>query len=152
MHPLNLPSFEVRLRESDGKTTEVFDPLRKKFVKLTPEEWVRQHMLNYMTAYLNFPPSLIGVEVRLKYNGMRKRSDIVAYDRNGEPLLVVECKAPSVTLTQDVIYQIAMYNSALMGKYLVVSNGLVHYSCRLDPGDAQWIYLAEIPDFARICS
>ncbi len=152
MHPLNLPSFELRLREGAGKTTEVFDPLRKKFVKLTPEEWVRQHMLNYLTAHRNFPPSLIGVEVLLKYNNLIKRSDIVAFDRKGDPLLVVECKAPSVSLTQDVFYQIAMYNHALSGKFLVVSNGLVHYSCQMDPDSSRWTYLTEIPDFTKICS
>jgi type I site-specific restriction-modification system R (restriction) subunit len=152
MHPLNLPSFDIRLREGSGKTTEVFDPLRKKFVKLTPEEWVRQHMLNYLIVYRNFPPSLIGVEVRLKYNNLKKRSDIVAFDRKGEPLLIVECKAPSVTLTQDVFYQIAMYNHALSGKFLVVSNGLSHYSCHLVANNTKWTYLPEIPDFTQICS
>ncbi len=152
MHPLNLPSFDIRLRQGARKTTEVFDPLRKKFVKLTPEEWVRQHMLNYLTVHRNFPASLIGVEVLLIYNTMRKRSDIVAFDRKGDPLLVVECKAPSVTLTQDVFYQIAMYNHALSGKYLVVSNGLSHYSCHLDANSSKWIYLTEIPDFTQICA
>jgi hypothetical protein len=151
MQPLNLPSFDIRLREGTGKRMEVFDPLRKKFVKLTPEEWVRQHMVNYMTQHRSFPPSLIGVEVRLRYNSLKKRSDIVAFDRNGEPLLVVECKAPSVELTQEVIYQIAMYNRALAGRYLVVSNGLVHYICQLDSAGSTWSYLTEIPDFNRIC-
>jgi len=151
MKPLNLPSFELRLREGAGKNTEVFDPLRRKFVRLTPEEWVRQHMLNFLTVHRHFPPSLIGVEVLLMYNRMRKRSDIVSFDRQGNPLLVVECKAPSVQITQDVFYQLAMYNHALSGKYLVVSNGIVHYTCQMDPDASRWRYLDEIPDFAQIC-
>lgn len=152
MYALNLPSFELRLREGSGKTTEVFDPVRKKFIKLTPEEWVRQHLLNYLIVHRHFPSGLIGVEVLLNYNNLRKRSDIVAFNRQGEPLLVVECKAPSVELNQDVFYQIAMYNRALSGKYLVVSNGLVHYSCQIDPDSSAWTYLTEIPDFTQICS
>lgn len=152
MLALNLPPFDLRLRENPGQASEVFDPLRKKFVRLTPEEWVRQHMLNYLIVHRNFPPSLIGVEVRLKYNSLRKRSDIVAFDTTGEPLLVVECKAPSVTLTQDVFYQIAMYNKALSGKYLVVSNGMVHFACHMDPEISGWRYLTEIPEFNQICT
>ena len=151
MDALNLPPYEPRIREGTGKTTEVFDPLRKKFVKLTSEEWVRQHMVNYLTVHRNFPSSLIGIEVPVKYNLLRKRSDIVAFDRNGDPLLLVECKATSVTLTQDVFYQIAMYNRALSGKYLVVTNGLVHYCCQMDRTGSRWIYLDEIPDFNQIC-
>lgn len=151
MHVLNLPSFELRFREGSGNTTEVFDPVRKKFVKLTPEEWVRQHLLNYLIFHRHFPSGLIGVEVLLNYHDLRKRSDIVAFDRQGEPLLVVECKAPTVALNQDVFYQIAMYNRALSGKYLVVSNGLVHYSCQIDTDHSIWRYLNEIPDFTQIC-
>lgn len=152
MHALNLPSFDLRTRENQGKKPEIFDPVRKKFVRLTPEEWVRQHLLNYLIEYRHFPPGLLGVEVLLNYNTLRKRSDIVAYDRDGRPLLVAECKAPSVMLTPEVFYQIAMYNRALTGKYLVVSNGVNHYSCRLSADETSWTYLREIPDYTQICS
>lgn len=151
MQTLNLPSFEYRLREGARGSAEIFDPLRKKFVKMTPEEWVRQHMLNYLTAHRGYPPSLIGVEVRLNYHSLKKRSDIVVFDRSGDPLLLVECKAPSVPVTRDVFYQVAMYNRSLAGKYLVLSNGLVHHACVVEPGNPGWRYLTEIPDFTHIC-
>lgn len=151
MHPLNLPSFEYQLREGTRGGAMIFDPLRKKFVKLIPEEWVRQHILNYLTVYLSFPPSLIGVEVLLQYNQLNKRSDIVAFGKQGEPLLVVECKAPTVALTEKVFYQIAMYNRTLSAKYLVVSNGVDHIVCQMNSDKSDWNFLPEIPNFNQIC-
>ena len=133
MTPLDLPPFEYRLREAEGKRW-IFDVIRKKFVVLTPEEWVRQHVVNYLTAHLNYPRALLRIEGGLSYNQLAKRSDIVVYDRAGGPWMVVECKAPALKLNQLVINQAATYNHTLRAKYVVVTNGVGHVICAIDDG------------------
>jgi predicted type IV restriction endonuclease len=147
MKALNLPSITARIRESKTGKQEIFDEIRKKFVRLTPEEWVRQHFLQYMILYLGFPASLIVVEAAIIYNGMKKRFDILTYLADGNPFLVVECKAPSVEITQAVFDQVAMYNMTLAVNYLVVTNGLTHYSCHIDHPAKRYTFLKEIPKY-----
>jgi len=143
--PLDLPRFEYRLREAEGKRW-IFDAIRKKFVVLTPEEWVRQHVVNYLTVHLNYPRTLLRIEGGLSYNQLAKRSDIVVYDRTGGPWMVVECKAPAVKLSQQVIHQAAAYNHTLKAKYVVVSNGVAHVVCALENGKVS--FLENWPEFS----
>jgi len=147
MGPLQLPAIKARIREGKGSRKEIWDDFRKKYVSLTPEEWVRQHILHYLVTVKHYPASLIGVEVPLKVNNLMKRCDILACDRLGNPLLLVECKAPEVQISQDVFNQVAMYNSTFTGQYLVVTNGLVHYACMIDHANRRWSFLDDIPDF-----
>lgn len=130
MTPLDLPPFEYRLREAEGKRW-IFDSVRKKFVALTPEEWVRQHIVNYLVAHLHYPRTLLRIEGGLTYNQLAKRSDIVVYDRAGGPWMVVECKAPMLKLSRQVIHQAAAYNATLRARYVAVTNGLAHVVCEV---------------------
>jgi type I site-specific restriction endonuclease len=142
--PLNLPHAEFRVRE-DGNERQIFDAIRKRFVALTPEEWVRQNFLNFLVNERKYPASLIGVEMLVRLNEMSQRADIVVYQRNGKPWLIVECKAPTVTLDEDVFYQAARYNSQLRVPYIALTNGLEHY-CLFFNGKS-FDYLADLPDF-----
>jgi hypothetical protein len=148
--PLNLPAYEPRIREQVLGKPEIFDPVRRKFVRLTPEEWVRQHFLNYLIAHKGYPASLIAVEASLKYNRLVKRSDILVYGPDGKPLLVVECKAPEVEITQAVFDQVAMYNMSLLVGFVVVSNGLEHFACRINHENNSYSFLKEIPDYGAL--
>lgn len=151
MQTLNLPVVDFRIRESDSKK-EIFDRVRKKFVALTSEEWVRQHFVTYLIEAKNVPASLIGVEVPMNVNRLRKRGDIVVYLKSGKPGLIVECKAPEVRITQEVFEQVARYNMALHVEYLVVTNGLEHFSCRIDHPTSTYTFLKEIPDYNEMQS
>lgn len=150
LQPLNLPSFDVRVRETEDGKPGIFDIIRKKYVTLTPEEWVRQHFIHFMINSLGFPASLIVVEAALTYNRMRKRFDAVAYGPAGKPLLILECKAPAVTITQAVFDQAAMYNMTLKVNYLLVTNGMTHYACRIDHQAGTFSFLDSMPRFADI--
>jgi hypothetical protein len=125
MFALNLPEFDVNLKKSEGKIW-IFDGIRKKFVVLTPEEWVRQHLVQYFINQLKYPRSLIQIERGLQYNQLQKRSDFVVFDRQGNPWLIVECKSPEVKLDQKSVNQVAVYNAEVKAKYVAVSNGLKH--------------------------
>ena len=146
MKELNLPGVELRIRINKGKS-EVFDVVRKKHVSLTAEEWVRQHFLHFLIIQKKVPPSLIAIETSIKYNRLSKRCDVVVYDRKGQPVLIVECKAPEIQISQDVFHQVAMYNMTLKVKYLVVTNGLEHYSCAIDHEKRSFQFLKDVPDF-----
>ncbi|MEW6470535.1 MAG: type I restriction enzyme HsdR N-terminal domain-containing protein [Bacteroidota bacterium] len=146
MERLNLPAYPFRIK-NDGKKTQIFDSVRKKFVTLTPEEWVRQHFINYLVTEKKVPASLIAVEMGLKYNTLRKRSDIVIYDNAGSPVLIVECKTPDVKITQDTFDQAARYNMALKVKYIVVTNGLTHYFCQIDHKNRSYFFLKDLPPY-----
>ncbi|MCK9204512.1 MAG: type I restriction enzyme HsdR N-terminal domain-containing protein [Bacteroidales bacterium] len=150
MHPLNLPTITPRVRSLETGTKEIFDPFRKKFVRLTPEEWVRQHFLGFMVDQLGYPASLIVVEASLIFNRMTKRFDILAYTTTGKPCLVVECKAPSIAITQHVFDQVAMYNMTLTVNYLVVTNGLTHFACSIDHQKRTYGFLKEIPAYKEV--
>ena len=131
MLALNLPGFAPKVAEKDGKRT-IFDPVRQKYVALTPEEWVRQHFVNYLITRKSYPKELLANEVLVKLNGTSKRCDTVAYNRFLEPLVIVEYKAPHINITNTVFDQIARYNMVLRVEYLIVSNGLNHYCCKID--------------------
>jgi hypothetical protein len=141
---LNFPAYKFQIAEKDGKLS-VFDPVRKKYVVLTPEEWVRQHAIQYLATEKNVPLSLIRVESEIRLYQTKKRFDIAVYDRNGIALLVVECKAPSVPLTQEVLDQAVRYNLTLKVGWLMLTNGLQHIVCRVDPESGSVSMNAELP-------
>jgi predicted type IV restriction endonuclease len=146
MFKLNLPSFEHRIRQQEGKLM-IFDSIRKKYVVLTPEEWVRQHFVNFLLSEKRYPRSLISVERGLTYNDMPRRSDIVLHDRSARPWLLVECKSPQVKINQDTFRQIAVYNTRLGARYLAVTNGMVHIFCEVDRQAGSVRYIEGLPDF-----
>lgn len=146
MHALNFPRYSFRFKNSENKIA-VFDVLRKKFVILTPEEWVRQHVVNFLLTEKKMPQSLLNVEKQLKVNQMLKRYDLLVYNPDGSIHLVVECKAASVPITQETFDQIARYNLALNAKYLMVTNGLQHYYCQMDYKQEKYHFLADLPEW-----
>ena len=148
MQKLNFPSYKFRLKNSENKTL-IFDQIRKKFVVLQPEEWVRQHCINYLIEEINCPKSLINVEKSLNLNGVKKRYDIVVYKPDGTLFLIVECKAPSITINQETFDQIARYHLSLKSDFLFVTNGINHYSCFIDFKNNSYQFLKEIPKFSR---
>lgn len=145
MEKLNLPEYSFQLRDSNRP--EIFDSLRRKFVALTPEEWVRQNFIQYLIQEKKFPSGLISVEKELVFNSMKRRTDIVVYDKNAKPLLIVECKASSVSISQLTFDQIARYNMVLKVKYLLVTNGISHYCCIMDYQQNSYSFLKEIPEY-----
>jgi hypothetical protein len=147
--PLNLPVYPLRLKDEAGLRW-VFDEVRKKFLVLTPEEWVRQHLVHFLIQQKQFPKSLIQLEGGLKYNGLQKRSDILVFNQLGEKILLAECKAPSVKITQDVFDQIARYNFVHRVQWLLVSNGLEHFCCKLDWETESYQFLPELPLFSQL--
>lgn len=129
---LNFPAYSPRLQKSAAGKAVIFDPVRRRFVTLTPEEWVRQHLLNYLIVIKSVPASLIAVEAPVRYNTLKKRSDIVVYGSSHKPLLIAECKAPEVPLSQDTLNQVLMYHASFSGRFLVLTNGMNHVYCRID--------------------
>ena len=143
---LNLPNVVLKTKLVEA-TTQVFDVVRKKYFKLTAEEWVRQHFIHYLNKDKNYPFGLMGVEQMIKYNNLKTRADIVLYNIDGIPNMIVECKAPNMNITQDTFDQIARYNFKLRVKYLVVTNGLQHFCCEMDYKKNQILFLKGIPNF-----
>ncbi len=137
MQLLNLPLCHVKVSEKDGKKY-IYDPLRRKYVAFTPEEWVRQHFVNYLVTVKSYPKERIANEVSIYVNGISKRCDTVVYDDYLQPLLIAEYKAPEIAITEEVFNQISRYNSALKVPYLIVSNGLKHYCCNMDYINMIW--------------
>jgi len=146
MQELNFPSYAFRLKSSENKTL-IFDIIRKKYVVLTPEEWVRQHVLRFLLEEKNYPASLIAVEKQLKIHTRTKRTDIVVYNTQGTPEVLIECKAPSVKITQDAFDQIARYNLTANSSYLMVTNGLSHFFCQIDAENETYVFLKDIPAY-----
>jgi len=147
MTVLNLPTYDFRIRELDSKR-QIFDAYRKKFVALTPEEWVRQNFARYLVEEKQFPGSLMAIEKGLQVAKRTKRTDIVIYSRSGNPLVIVECKAPEVKITPDVFDQIVRYNITLNANYLIVTNGLEHFCCQLSYTDNSYTFLKDIPEYS----
>lgn len=145
MLQLNLPSYEYRLRENFGKL-QIFDSIRKKYIQLTPEEWVRQHILNLLNNHLNYPSALTKVESGLKYNSRQKRTDVMVYAQDLSPLVLVECKAPDVPINQKVIDQLSVYNVECKAPLLIISNGVQTFAM-LCQNEGQTEMLKEIPPF-----
>ncbi len=148
MIKLNLPSFECELKTELGRVM-IFDPIRKKYIVLTPEEWVRQHFLNYLTQHLNYPKALVRIESGLTFNTLQKRSDIVVFDRNGNPWLLVECKSPQEKINNKTLNQVATYNTSLVAPYVAVTNGLVHFVFKIDRGQQSTSQLTDFPEYPK---
>lgn len=149
MFELNLPPFDVKI-SSEGEKKRIFDVIRRRYVALTPEEWVRQHFVHFLAEEKGYPLSLMANEVQLKLNGMSRRCDTVVYDRTLTPRVIVEYKAPTVEITQKVFDQISRYNRVLRVDYLIVSNGLTHYCCRIDYASQGYTFLPDIPKYEEI--
>lgn len=149
MLKLNLPTFDHKInRTRDG--LQIYDRLRRKFVALTPEEWVRQHFVEFIITHKGFPQSLIANEIGITLNNTRRRCDTVVYDNTATPLVIIEYKAPSVEITQATFDQIVRYNMVLQAKYLIVSNGLNHYCCSIDYTNQTYQFLKEIPSYSEL--
>jgi len=147
MDKLNLPPFHFKINEFENGV-HVYDIIRKKFVKLTPEEWVRQHLVHYLINELHYPKSLIKVETGLRYNRLLKRSDVLAYNRNGEPFLLAECKSSTTKLDDRTLGQVAAYNYSIGSEYLLATNGMIFLCCRPRDGDKiKW--LPKIPEYPK---
>lgn len=144
MQTLNLPAYDFRIRNS-GQSTEIFDCIRRKFVTLTPEEWVRQHFVRFMNEALGYPLSLMTLEKGLVVNKLQKRTDIVVHNRQGTAWMIVECKAPQVPVSPEVLYQASAYHEKLASRYVVVTNGLTHFCCEFVNGSFQ--FMKEMPAF-----
>lgn len=143
---LNLPPYPFRLTTKDEQLF-IFDELRKKHLVLTPEEWVRQHFIQFLVLEKKFPKSLIQIEGGLVLNQLQKRTDVVVYNRSGERIMIIECKAPSVKLSQAVFDQAARYNSVHQVKWLVITNGLAHCYATIDRERGQFSFLQDLPSF-----
>jgi hypothetical protein len=146
MERLNLPEYTFRTRTEKGKTL-IFDGIRKKFVMLTPEEWVRQNFVQFLKKEKHFPESLMALEKQIMVNGNQRRFDLLVYSRKGKPHLIAEFKAPGVKITQDTFDQVVRYNMALRVDRVVVSNGLQHFACEIDYATNSYSFLKEIPEF-----
>ncbi|MFT6066643.1 MAG: hypothetical protein ACJAYY_001730 [Paraglaciecola sp.] len=146
MQKLNLPSYHFKLKSSENKTL-IFDKLRKKYMVLTPEEWVRQHFVQFLIAEKKYPISLIALEKQLTINNRKKRTDILVFNSDGKHEIIVECKAPCIKITQNTFDQIARYNLKLKANYLIVTNGLEHFYCKMDFEKETYVFLKEIPDY-----
>ncbi|MEO9802334.1 MAG: type I restriction enzyme HsdR N-terminal domain-containing protein [Reichenbachiella sp.] len=144
MEELNLPKFRFKVRETQ-KGRDIWDEFRKKYVALTPEEWVRQHFVKFLNENLKYPKSLLKMEFEVRYNRLKKRPDIVAYNSLGEPFLIVECKAPGIRISNDTFQQVAVYNQTLRARYLVVTNGLEHFCCEQNLKTGTFQFLEKIP-------
>ncbi|WP_289044156.1 type I restriction enzyme HsdR N-terminal domain-containing protein [uncultured Olleya sp.] len=148
MQKLNFPTYSFRFKNSENKVS-IFDVIRKKFVILQPEEWVRQHCVHYLIEVKKYPISLINVEKELKVNDLKKRYDIVVFNTDGSIHLIVECKAPKIIIKQDTFDQIARYNLVLNATYLMVTNGINHYYCNMDFDAEQYHFLKDIPKYTK---
>ena len=149
MLALNLPSFAVKIQQRNGKSL-IFDPLRKKYVALTPEEWVRQHFTHFLTDHKGYPKGLLANEIQLDLNGTKKRCDTVPFNKDLSARMIVEYKAPHIAITQAVFDQITRYNMVLKVDYLIVSNGINHYCCKIDYQSMSYSFLPDIPSYTDL--
>ena len=141
-----MPIYKLKMKEI-GKKIYIFDEVRKKYLTLNQEEWVRQNFIQYLNKEKKFPLSLMGVEKVISYNSLKTRADIVVYDTQGLEIIIVECKSPEVKITQETFYQIAKYNSQLRVNFLIVTNGIKHYCCKRDYLNEKYDFIEEIPSF-----
>ncbi|MCA1965859.1 MAG: type I restriction enzyme HsdR N-terminal domain-containing protein [Flavobacterium sp.] len=148
MQKLNFPTYSFRFKNSENKVS-IFDEIRKKFILLSPEEWVRQHVVQFLLQDKKYPKSYINVEKLIKINDLSKRYDGVVFQPNGEIFLLIECKAPEVSISQQTFDQIARYNLVLKAKYLMVTNGLNHYFCQMDFENEKYVFLKELPEYSN---
>lgn len=146
MQKLNFQQYDFRFKNSENKVS-IFDEIRKKFIILTPEEWVRQHVVQFLLKEKKYPKSLINVEKVLKVNGLRKRYDAVVFNPDGSIQVLVECKAPEVKISQATFDQIALYNMTMKANFLMVTNGLNHYFCQMDFENEKYLFLSQLPEY-----
>src|SRR5665647_687853 len=146
MTQLNLPSYEFKTSHKDGRIL-IFDAFRRRWVKLNPEEWVRQHFVRYLVEEKQYPAALMAIEHSLQINRQDFRADAVVFSTSGKPLLIVECKAPEVKITQKVFDQIVRYNFQFQVDFLIVTNGLAHFCCKIDKANLTYEFLTEIPEY-----
>ena len=146
MLKLNFPTYTFRFKNSENKVS-IFDEIRKKFIILTPEEWVRQHVVQFLMIEKKYPKSLINVEKVLTVNGLRKRYDVVVFNSDGSKHILVECKAPEVKISQATFDQIARYNMTMQARFLNVTNGLSHFYCQMDFENEKYQFLRSLPDY-----
>ena len=151
MKQLQFPSYSFRFKNSENKVA-IFDEIRKKFIIITPEEWVRQHVVQFLLQDKKYPKSHINVEKLLKINDLNKRYDVVVYNPDGSIFILVECKAPEIKISQHTFDQIARYNMTLNAEYLMVTNGLNHYFCKMDYEIEKYDFLSELPEYQSLNS
>ena len=151
MESLNLPTYSFSLKSEEGRFW-IFDPVRRKYVLLTPEEWVRQNFLQYLVQEKDFPASLMAIEREFNFNRMKKRTDILVHNRQGEPVFLVECKAPAVPVTREVFDQIGLYNLNYNVPWLVVTNGMKHYCCKFVKEEGEYRFTDRIPAWSEVQS
>lgn len=149
MSQLNLPEYKYRIKKQNDKVF-IFDTQRKKYVALTPEEWVRQHFINFLIVHKGYPAALLAVEKQLEINGMKKRCDAILYDLDGRPQVILEFKAPQIPISQQTFDQVAVYNTKLKVDFLIISNGTTHYCCRINPENNCYDFFPEIPDHSTL--
>lgn len=149
MLSLNLPPYATKITVRDGKNA-IWDVIRRKYVALTPEEWVRQHFVHFLVDHKGYPQALMANEVAISLNGMSRRCDTVLYNRTLTPRMIIEYKAPHIPITQKVFDQICRYNLVFRVDYLIVSNGLSHYCCRMDYEHQSYRFLADIPEYSEL--
>lgn len=146
MQSLNLPSFDYKIKQIEDKSL-IFDLIRRKYLVLTPEEWVRQHLINLLINVLDYPKTLISVEGGLKYDKLQKRSDILVFDRESKPFLLIECKAPEVKLSQSTVRQASIYNARIGAPHLAISNGLQTFCFDIDHQTQEFSQRTDFPTF-----
>jgi type I site-specific restriction endonuclease len=149
MLQLNLPEYNFRIKKLDEKLL-IFDSQRKRYVSLTPEEWVRQHFIRFLIEEKGYPAAYLAVEKQLSLNGMKKRCDAILYNEHALPVLIIELKAPTVPITQTTFDQVAVYNAKLKVDFFMISNGIEHYCCKVDTLNSQYKFFPEIPEYSKL--
>ena len=149
MFRLNLPTYEIKIAQRGNKQL-IFDFLRRKYVALTPEEWVRQHFVHYLIEHKGYPAGLIGNEVELNVGEKKLRCDTILYNKVARPQMIIEYKAPQIKLQQKTFDQISAYNLLLKVDYLIVSNGMQHICCRMDYENQKYCFLEDIPNYQEL--
>lgn len=149
MQSLNLPTYSFKIKSEDNRKY-IFDEIRRKYLLLTPEEWVRQNFIKYLVEEKKYPQQLISIEMEFKIIKLIKRCDIVVFNKTGIPNLIVECKSPSITINQDIFDQISDYNRHFNVDYLIVTNGIKHYCCRFDKRTGSFSFTEEIPEYSEL--
>jgi len=149
MLQLNLPEYNFRIKKQDEKLL-IFDTQRKRYVSLTPEEWVRQHFIRFLIEEKGYPAAYLAIEKQLSMNGMNKRCDAILYNEHALPVLIIELKAPSVSITQTTFDQVAVYNAKLKVDFFMISNGIEHYCCKVDTNNSRYEFFAELPDYSNL--
>ncbi len=151
MLQLNLPQYSFRIKKQNEKLV-IFDSQRKRYVALTPEEWVRQNFIRFLIEEKGYPAAYLAIEKQLNMNGMKKRCDAILYNEHAQPFLIIELKAPNIAITQATFDQVAVYNAKLKVDFFIISNGIEHFCCKVNLETARYEFFPEIPDFNQIAT